>query len=138
MRRDPYWKARLERWQLWVFKAPGGARSAFYIERVDCATVFGTLTPAINDEAVQTDQLVARLPDLLKRTVKSVYLDGLGSSLDGIAGRLKCTSRTLHERLCHADLALEVELERRKAGAKAISPVSSFVVESGSLGRATP
>lgn len=138
MRRDPYWKARLERWQLWVFKAPGGARSAFYIERVDCATVFGTLTPAINDEAVETDMLVARLPDPLKRTVKAVYLDGLGNSLEGIAARLRCTTRTLHEHLCHADLALDVELDRRKTAAKTISPVSSAVLKSGSLGRATP
>ena len=61
MKRDPYWKGRLERWQLWVFTAPGGARSAFYVERVDCAQQFGNLTPAINDEAIVTDQHVAHV-----------------------------------------------------------------------------
>jgi hypothetical protein len=138
MKRDPYWKARLERWQLWVFKAPGGARSAFYVERVDCASVVGTLTPAINDEAIVTDQLVASLKDPARRAVKAVYLDGLGNSMAGIAYRLNISQRTLHEHLCLADIELESALSEKKAASKRISGVSYFVVESGSLGRATP
>lgn len=135
MRRIAYWAdERLPEWQLWYFKAPGGARSSFYVERVDCASVFGTLTPEINDRALVTDQLVAGLPDPLKRVVKAVYLDGIGNSMDGIANRLGLSKRTLHDRLCHADMRLDLALSAMEE--KRISRLSSGMLKSGSLGRA--
>jgi len=114
MQRDPYWKGRLERWQLWVFTAPGGAPPVVYRERIDCANVYGTLTPAINDEAIVTDELVAQLPGQIKAAVKAVYLDGVGNSQEGIAARLRISKRTLHERLCFADLRLDQALQARE------------------------
>lgn len=118
MKRDPYWKGRLERWQLWVFTAPGGMRSAFYVERVDCAHIVGALTPAINDEAIVTDQLVARLPKPLLQTVKAIYLDRFGRSRGMIAELLGITERTLHNRECQADVRLDILLDEHRAAHK--------------------
>jgi hypothetical protein len=122
MRRNPYWKERLSRWQLWVYLAPGGSRSAFYTERVDCAQPVGALTPQINDEAVVTDQLVAQLPEDLRRVVKAVYLDLMRTRAE-IAARLHITKETLHNRLCYADCRLETLLgQRQDAAARTITP----------------
>jgi hypothetical protein len=122
MRRNPYWKERLTRWQLWVYLAPGGSRSAFYTERVDCAQPVGALTPQINDEAVVTDQLVAQLPEDLRRVVKAVYLDLMRTRAE-IAARLHVTKETLHNRLCYADCRLEALLgQRQDAAARTITP----------------
>lgn len=118
MQRSTYWQERLNRWAQWVFTAPGGSRPAFYIERVDCATQWGALTPAINDEAIVTDQAVAALPAQLKAAVRATYLDGIGNSKAGIARRLHISERTLHARLCHADLRLGIWLDLREDLAK--------------------
>jgi DNA-directed RNA polymerase specialized sigma24 family protein len=117
VRRNSYWCDRLNRWALWVFSSPGRAR-AWYVERVDCAVQFGNLTPAINDEAIVTDQLVGGLPAMLKAAVKAVYLDGVGNSMEGTARRLRISERTLHTRLCHADLRLDIALDARESQAR--------------------
>jgi DNA-directed RNA polymerase specialized sigma24 family protein len=127
MKRNPYWKDRLTRWQLWVYLAPGGSRSAFYTERVDCAQPVGALTPQINDEAVVTDQLVAQLPDDLRRAVKAVYLDLMRTRAE-IARRLHITKETLHNHLCYADCRLETLLEQRQQPAP-----TSIALESASM-----
>lgn len=115
MKRNQYLDDRLHRWALWVFTAPGGARPSVYVERVDCAVQWGTLTPPINDEAIVTDQAVAALPPALKAAVRASYLDGIGNSKAGIARRLRISERTLHTRLCHADLRIEQWLDARNA-----------------------
>jgi DNA-directed RNA polymerase specialized sigma24 family protein len=118
MQRSSYWHERLNRWALWVFTAPGGSRPSIYLERVDCAVQWGTLTPEINDEAILTDQAVAALPPQLKAAVRASYLDGIGNSRAGIACRLHISERTLHNRLCHADLRLDQWHEARDAKAQ--------------------
>lgn len=108
-------KIRLEHWQQWYFSPGGKSTRSVYVERVDCSQHFGFVGPEINEEAIVTDQAVAALPKPLNKTLRFVYLDNVGNSMEGHARRLAITRDALHKRLCHADLRIDIWLEARTA-----------------------
>lgn len=120
VKRIEYIKQRLERWQSWFFSPSGRPwGGGWMIERVDCAVQFGECGPEICEEAIITDQAVGALPPPLKKTVKFVYLDNLGNSMEGHAQQLGVSRDALHKRLCHADLRIDIWLGERQQAAEA-------------------
>lgn len=108
---------RLRAWAWWHWSSRVGghyARSSWLAIRVDG----GNMPPPVpisttGEEAIETDQVVAALALPLKLAVKAAYLDREGCSMEQIAGKLRCTRTTLHNRLCEADRRIAAELYRR-------------------------
>jgi len=129
---------RLQRWAVWHYtsRLSGNARgltSAWDAVRVDGSANIGpdTLISSNDQEAFETEAAVGALRTSstdpqrgrrLAETVRAVYLQREGRSLEQTAGVLHITRRALHLRLCEADRELARELlaiAARKADAAA-------------------
>lgn len=116
MKRIPHVEARLKRWQFWLLSggSSAGPRLPIYLkERVDCSFLDGATVPS-DDEALETDHAVCRLPDRLQHSVRHVYTSRVGNTIAGYANQLHLAEATLRAHLCHADARLDELLRARR------------------------
>jgi hypothetical protein len=97
---------KLERWQAWQFSG-GWASGGYYMERVDNAKLLGDGLAASDPEALITDGFVCKLPKHIQRSVRMVYLDRVGNSREGYAGKLHISVHTLDGHLDTAYTLIE-------------------------------
>ncbi|MEG1678673.1 MAG: hypothetical protein RR326_01150 [Stenotrophomonas sp.] len=115
---------RLQRWAWWHWSSRVGGHYAAvkWAERVDGGNLPPPTPMSVGDEeAIETDQVVAALPVRERGAVLAVYLDREGCSMEQIAGKVRCTRTTLHNRLCDADRRIAMALLDRAQGRAAMA-----------------
>lgn len=98
-----YIKARLARWGEWCARRESGGlgfpRECSYT-RLQARSDSGLISPEINAEAVETERAVAALPDFLRDTVRSYYVEP--GTVDQKARSLRCARDTIYARIDRA------------------------------------
>lgn len=100
MARIPEIVARLTRWQEWYFSSQAaGVKSPQLRIKVDRERRIDGLIDYREEEALETDQAAAHLPEDLREIVKVVYLDPEGRTMDSNAAILKMSRVSLYRKL---------------------------------------
>lgn len=121
MRRIEWVAARLKEWAAW--RVSGSVARGGYVcplgNLKEWVGQTGDVRPGQHGslqyedtEVLSTDRAVASLPEELRRTVILAYCFEGGNDL--VCVRLGITGRTLHNRLCHADVRIQEWFTQRK------------------------
>ena len=111
MARIPEIVDRLNRWQSWYFTSQAaGVKSPKIGVRIDRTPRVDIPFDYTEEEALQTDRAVARLPSDLRKVVSVVYLDPEGRTMDDNARLLHMSRMTLFRKLELTDRFLLQEL----------------------------
>lgn len=100
MARIPEIVERLNRWQSWYFTSQaGGVKSPRMGVRIDRTPRVDIPIDYTEEEALQTDRAVAKLPSDLRQVVSIVYLDPEGRTMEDNARLLHMSRMTLFRKL---------------------------------------
>lgn len=111
MARIPEIVERLNRWQSWYFTSQAaGVKSPRIGVRIDRTPRVDIPLDYTEEEALQTDRAVARLPSDLRQVVSIVYLDPEGRTMEDNARLLHMSRMTLFRKLELTDKFLAQEL----------------------------
>lgn len=111
MARIPEIVERLNRWQSWYFTSQAaGVKSPRMGIRIDRTPRVDIPLDYTEEEALQTDRAVARLPSDLRQVVSIVYLDPEGRTMEDNARLLHMSRMTLFRKLELTDKFLLQEL----------------------------
>lgn len=111
MARIPEIVERLNRWQSWYFTSQAaGVKSPRMGIRIDRTPRVDIPLDYTEEEALQTDRAVAKLPSDLRQVVSIVYLDPEGRTMEDNARLLHMSRMTLFRKLELTDKFLAQEL----------------------------
>lgn len=111
MARIPEIVERLNRWQSWYFTSQAaGVKSPRIGVRIDRTPRVDIPLDYTEEEALQTDRAVAKLPSDLRQVVSIVYLDPEGRTMEDNARLLHMSRMTLFRKLELTDKFLAQEL----------------------------
>ena len=111
MARIPEIVDRLNRWQSWYFTSQAaGVKSPRIGIRIDRTPRVDIPLDYTEEEALQTDRAVAKLPSDLRQVVSVVYLDPEGRTMEDNARLLHMSRMTLFRKLELTDKFLVQEL----------------------------
>jgi len=118
--------ARLCRWGSWCaggLERSAPISSAYAMKgraRSSSDNIWSASVPFDALEAEQTNRAIQSLPPVLRQTVKVVYMQHAGNTVERQAKALGIAKETMRRRLCQADARLRQWLRRPTASAKPV------------------
>lgn len=114
MAQDEYIEQRLRQWADWLVQRESGGlgfpSECSYTRMQQRSGTGGCISPDVDIEAMQMEDAVRDLPDYLRETVRSYYVDP--GTVDQKVQHLRCGRRALFYRITAAQEKIKSWLER--------------------------